>query len=267
MPARPQRSKAAAPDWNGEAYDRLADPQARWGRVVLDRLELHGAETVLDAGCGSGRVTEALIERLPAGRVLALDASPSMLREARRRLAASSGQVRFVQRDLLELRPAALGKDAPVDAVISTATFHWVTDHDRLFANLAGILRPGGQLVAQCGAKRNIETVIAALAVLGMARQGTWLYAGPDETAERLERAGFTDVQVWTNLEPTPFPSDVALADFLETVCLREHLATIPLADRRDLVERVVAAMPAPVIDYVRLNIVARRDETGAPMH
>ena len=52
-------------DWDAATYDRVADPQTRWGRVVLDRLPLAGDETVLDAGCGSGRVTELLAARLP----------------------------------------------------------------------------------------------------------------------------------------------------------------------------------------------------------
>ena len=61
-------------DWNAASYDKVADPQARWGAEVLERLPLVGDETVLDAGCGTGRVTELLLARLPKGRVVALDA-------------------------------------------------------------------------------------------------------------------------------------------------------------------------------------------------
>ncbi len=247
-----------ASDWDGARYDQLSDPQARWGRTVLSRLELTGAETVLDAGCGSGRVTQELLSRLPDGRVIALDASASMLAQARVRLSGGE-RVRFVQANLLDLDPAALGSDAPVDAVFSTATFHWVPDHDRLFTRLAGVLRPDGQLVAQCGGRGNIENVIRAVRSLGVERAGTWVYATAEETTARLRRAGFTDARVWTHPQPTSFPAGAPLADFLETVCLREHLATLPEGERREFAERVAAAMPAPVIDYVRLNIVARR--------
>ncbi len=246
-------------EWDGAAYDRLADPQARWGRAVLDRLVLGGDETVLDAGCGSGRVTEELLGRLPGGRVVALDASASMLEEARRRLAPHGQQVRFLHLDLLELGPSTLGDGYPVDAVLSTATFHWVTDHDRLFANLASVLRPGGQLVAQCGGEGNIRGVLAVLRSLDVERAGTWLYASCDETATRLEDAGFVDVDVWANPEPTRFDDPELLTDFLSTVILREHLATMPPEERRPFVERVVAAMEEPVVDYVRLNMVAKR--------
>lgn len=246
-------------DWDGASYDRVSTPQAGWGKVVLARLELYGDETVLDAGCGSGRVTEELLGRLPQGRVVAVDSSPSMLDQARARLHAAGRRVSFVEADLSALAPDHLGGMAPVDAVLSTATFHWVTDHDRLFANLYGVLRPGGQLVAQCGGQGNITSVIEAVRSLGVDRAGTWLYATPEETAERLARAGFVDVQTWCHPEPVPFPDGDGLTAFLETVCLREHLATLPPEERHSFAEAVAGAMPAPVIDYVRLNMVARR--------
>lgn len=245
-------------EWDAATYDRVADPQARWGEEVLDRLSLTGEETVLDAGCGTGRVTELLCGRLPAGRVIALDASTAMLEQARRRLTGPC-QVTFVAADLLALGPGTVRPHAPVDAVFSTATFHWVTDHDRLFDNLAATLRPGGQLVAQCGAEGNIAGLMAAVRSLGVERAGTWHYASPEATARRLTAAGFVDVRVWTHDEPTRFTSAEPLLDFLEAVCLREHVATLPVDRRRPFVAAVAAAMPEPVIDYVRLDIVARR--------
>jgi trans-aconitate 2-methyltransferase len=230
-------------DWDGASYDRVSTPQARWGRAVLERLELEGDETVVDAGCGTGRVTEELLARLPRGRVVALDASPSMLELAQARLVKAGERVSFVQVDLSELSPADLGGLSPADAVLSTATFHWVTDHDRL---------------AQCGGAGNIASVIEAVRSLGVERAGTWLYASPEETTERLERAGFSDVHAWSHPELATFQSDASLIEFLGTVCLREHLATIPPSERRLFTEHVAAAMPSTVIDYVRLNIVAR---------
>ena len=195
---------AAQGDWDATTYDRISDPMTRWGAEVLTRLDLHGDETVLDAGAGSGRVTEMLLERLPTGRVVALDAAPSMLVEARKRLARFGSRVTFVESDLLELSPALLGPDSTVDAVLSTATFHWVLDHDRLFANLAAVMRPGATFAAQCGAAGNIAGLIEAVRSTGHERAGRWLYATPEDTRARLERAGFEDVEVWTHPEPTP---------------------------------------------------------------
>jgi trans-aconitate 2-methyltransferase len=246
-------------EWDGARYDRVADPQTRWGLEVLDRLELQGTESVLDVGCGSGRVTEELVSRLPTGRVVALDASASMLDQARARLASSGDLVRFVHLDVLELDHVMLQTDVPLDAVFSTATFHWVTDHQRLFDLLGRLLRPRGQLVSQCGAAGNIANVVTAARSLGVERVGTWEYASVDDTVRRLGRAGFVDVEVWYHPERTPFDREAPLVDFLETVCLREHLATLPAARRRDFAEQVASALPEPAIDYVRLNIVARR--------
>jgi trans-aconitate 2-methyltransferase len=245
-------------EWDAARYDKVSTPQARWGRAVVQRLELAGHETVLDAGCGTGRVTEELLKVLPEGHVVALDASASMIEQARSRLAGGAGRVSFVQLDLLDLRPEALGGAGALDAVFSTATFHWVTDHERLFANIRSVLRPGGQLVAQCGGQGNIAGLLEVVRSLGVERAGTWLYASPEDTALRLERAGFGDVRVWAHPEPVPFSDPAALADFLQTVCLREHLATIEPQRRRAFAERVAASMPVPTLDYVRLNIVAR---------
>jgi trans-aconitate 2-methyltransferase len=242
-------------DWNARSYDRVADAQAGWGAAVLDRLPLEGGERVLDAGCGSGRVTEMLLERVPRGRVVALDASAAMLEEARRRLARRAAQVEFVHADLARPLPV----DPPVDAILSTATFHWVLDHDGLFRNLAAVIRPGGRLVAQCGGAGNVASLKHVLAGIGDGWQGEYLFATPAETTERLLASGFVDVEAWLTEEPTRFEPGEPFETFLETVCLRQHLERLPAAQRPAFVRAVAARMPAPELDYVRLNIVARR--------
>jgi trans-aconitate 2-methyltransferase len=226
----------------------------KWGSTVLDRLPLRGDETVLDAGCGSGRVTEQLLERLPRGRVVAADAAPSMLAEARKRLERFADQVSFVECDLG--RPLPL--DEPVEAVLSTATFHWVPDHDALFRNLAAVLRPGGSLVAQCGGAGNAASVQRAAAELSDGWEGPWTFATPEETTARLAAAGFVDVEAWLHDEPTRIEPGEPLETFLGTVVLGAHLERLAEGDRADFVRRVAARLPDGQIDYVRLNLVAR---------
>jgi trans-aconitate 2-methyltransferase len=241
-------------DWDARRYDRIADPQTRWGRAVLDRLLLEGNELVLDAGCGSGRVTELLLDRLPGGRVVALDGSPAMVDEARRRLARFGPQVEFVVADLR--RPLPI--DA-VDAVFSTATFHWIADHEALYRNLAAVLRSRGRLVAQYGGGDNVKSVLAVLATVGDGWLGTTHFAGPDETRDWLDAAGFVDVEVWLQPEPTRFEPGEPFKTFLRTVVLGEHLARLPEDDRDAFVDEVAAKLPSAEIDYVRLNVTARR--------
>ncbi len=242
-------------DWDAATYDQIADPMTRWGAKVLDRLELRGDELVLDAGCGTGRVTEQLLERLPGGRVVALDGSPRMIDEARRRLGRFGDRVEFVVADLA--RPLPLTE--PVDAILSTATFHWISDHDALFANLAAVIRPNGQLVAQCGGAGNIASVQHVLAGVGDGWLGPHHFATPEETKARLERAGFVGVQTWLNAEPTPLEPGKPLETYLATVILGAHLERLPESERAAFVRTVAARLPRPEIDYVRLNIVARR--------
>jgi len=242
-------------DWDARTYDRVADPQTRWGSVVLDRLPLEGDETVLDAGCGTGRVTEQLLERLPRGRVIALDGSPSMIDAARERLGRFGDRVEYVVADLGQPLPI----NDPVDAILSTATFHWVADHDALFRNLATVTRPGGRLIAQCGGVGNVESVMRVLARTGDGWLGSKHYATPLDTERRLMAAGYVEVACWLTDEPTRFEPGEPFATLRRTVVLREDLGRLPPSEPDAFVKAVVDQLPEPILDYVRLNITARR--------
>jgi trans-aconitate 2-methyltransferase len=218
--------------WDAVAYDKLADPQEAWAREILDRADIRAGERVLDAGCGSGRVTKLLLERTDA--VIAVDGDAAMVAQAR---AALPDSVPVLHQDLL-----ALELDAPVDVAFSCAVFHWITDHETLFARLHAALEPGGRLVAQCGGEGNIARV---LEVVGH-RPGTWLYANPGDTEARLRAAGFSAARAWLEPKPTQVPD---MAAYLETVILHG------LPDAR---ERALAAAPhLDALDYVRLNLEA----------
>jgi trans-aconitate 2-methyltransferase len=188
--------------------------------------------------------------------VVALDAAPSMLVEAGSRLARFGDRVELVEADLTQPLPIP----PPVEAVVSTAALHWVLDHDRLFAHLAAVLRPGGRLVAQCGGVGNIASVVDILRRLGRAEPSPWLFATPADTRRRLEGAGFTDVDAWLHDEPTPIDAGEPIRTFLATVILRSHLERLPEGERQPLVEAVAEGLgPEPVLDYVRLTMVATR--------
>ena len=243
-------------DWDAATYDRVAAPQTRWGSAVLDRLPLAGDETVLDAGCGSGRVTEMLAGRLPAGRIIALDASPAMITEAHRRLDRFGDRIAYVVADLNE--PFTLPGRSLVDAILSTATFHWVPDHAALFRNLAAVLRPGGRLVAQFGGAGNIASVKAIVASIGDGWLGPAHYETVEATTERLAAAGFVDIEAWLQPEPTRFERGAPLETFLRTVILGPQVDRLPEAERDGYVREVASRMAEPVVDYVRLNVDAR---------
>jgi trans-aconitate 2-methyltransferase len=227
----------------------------RMGARVLARLPLRGDERVLDAGCGSGRVTELLVERLPRGTVVALDASASMLDAARARLARFGDRVTYVRADLGRPLPV----DRPMDAILSTATFHWVADHDALLRHLAAVLRPGGRLVAQCGGAGNLESVMRVLAGIGDGWLGPTHFETPEATEARLRAAGFDQVRCWLIEEVVELEAGEPLETYLRTIVLGAHLERMPVAGRDAFVRTVAERMPAPRLDYVRLDIEARR--------
>jgi trans-aconitate 2-methyltransferase len=252
-------SSSSTPDWDARTYHRVSAPHQDWAELLFDRLALRGDETVLDAGCGSGRVTRKLLDRLPEGRVVAVDGAPSMVAEARAALGDERATV--IQSDLVDLV-----LDEPVDAIFSSAVFHWIADHDALFARLYAALAPGGRIVAQCGGEGNIRAFrrqadeVAArepYASYLAGWTGPWNYASAEATAVRLERAGFTDIETWLQPWDVTPPEP---ATYLRTVCLHPHTERLPEHLRDAYIADVLAETGDPVLlDYVRLNIDARR--------
>jgi trans-aconitate 2-methyltransferase len=255
-----------AREWDAGEYEELSAPQTRWGIEVLERLGARGDEVAMDAGCGTGRVTELLLAKLPEGSIFAVDGSQAMVEAARRRFAGEP-RVRVERQDLLSLEV-----EEPVDLIFSTATFHWIADHDRLFERLAGALKPGGRLVAQCGGEGNIARATRATQeTLEEERfrdyfegwQDDKYYADPQTTARRLEAAGFEEIETWLHDEVAAFGSVEELARFLAAVVLGGHLERLPEEERGPfaaaVAEKIKAVDGTPALDYVRLNIVARR--------
>ena len=253
-----EAASAPSRDWDAATYDRVSDVQFAWALEQLGRLPLRGDEVVLDAGCGSGRVTAELVNRVPHGRVYGVDVAPSMVAHARERLGDSATVLR---QDLLEL-----DLPEPVDVVFSNATLHWIEDHDALFATLGRAMKPQGRLIAQCGGEGNVASFLRVTDAVAneepfAAHFEGWQWPGhfasaPD-TSARLRRAGFTDVSCW--LEPRPVtPAD--LIPFVQAVCLVRHMDRLPEQLKPLFRDRVLKRLGSPVtIDYVRLNMTASK--------
>jgi trans-aconitate 2-methyltransferase len=253
-------------EWNARAYHRLSEPQFAWGQRVLDRLTLEGNELVLDAGCGSGRLTQDLAARVEQGFVVGCDLSENMTHAAAETL-GKSRNARLVCADL-SILPFA---DAAFDAVFSTATFHWVLDHDRLFGEVHRVIRPGGRLEAQCGGGPNLATVHARADALRLEPifrdyyrnwRDPWLFASVGETEARLGLVGFKEAHCWLEEEPTPFPTEERYRAFLESVVMRPYLVRLSAPElRARFIDRLVADAasdtPPFTLDYWRLNISA----------
>jgi trans-aconitate methyltransferase len=256
-------------EWNATSYHKVSGPQTGWGEKVLARLSVRGNERAIDAGCGSGRLTASLMERLPQGSLIAIDRSWNMLLAARTNLRPVFGsRVAFAQVALPDLPFAGAA-----DLVFSTATFHWITDHPALFAAIFRALRPGGRLHAQCGGGPNLahahqlaERVMHAPPFRPYFANwpGPWAFAAADITADRLRAAGFIDID--TNLEeaPTTLASEADYREFVTTVIYHPHLERLPAANLKEaFIDRVTGLAadghPPFTLDYWRLNMQARK--------
>lgn len=260
--------------WDATSYHRISDPQYAWGLRVLERASLRGDEHVLDAGCGTGRLTAELAARVSAGFVVGADLSPDMLVAADATLSRDvaprgSGSWALVRASLVELPFRGA-----FDLVFSTATFHWIRDHPALFASVRGALRPGGRLEAQCGGGPNLARLHARARALGATEPfrahlddwvDPWEFADAATTERRLRAAGFARVSCWLEARPTSFPGAAAFREFLQTVVLRTFLARLPAPALResfldDMTQAAARDDPSFTLDYWRLNISAARD-------
>ena len=256
-------------EWNSSAYHHVSAPQFDWGKKVVGRVTPRGDETLLDAGCGTGRLTEELLELLPNGLVVGVDLSRNMLETAKRQLRPRFGEhIAFVVADLQRLPFKTV-----FDGIFSTAAFHWVPDHDQLFRGLYEALRPGGWMEAQCGGGPNIARLRKRVAELSVSPQfapflsdyrDSWVFSDAETAADRLRRAGFADVKTWLEPAPTRFETGQHFCEFLATAVLHRHLERIPDEElrRRFLSELADAAAldnPPLELDYWRLNLSAHK--------
>ena len=236
---------------------------------MLSRLTVRGDERVIDAGCGTGRLTAELMHRLPHGQLIAIDRSWNMLLTARANLRPEFGKRIAYVRVELPLMPFA----GWADLVFSTATFHWIRDHDRLFAEILQALRPGGRLFAQCGGGPNLRAA-HALAEDVMRREpfapyfhdwgAAWEFPTAERAADRLRSAGFIDVDTSLEAAPTTLVDEASYREFVTTVIYNPHLECLPRGPLREqfidaVTERAASQEPPFTLDYWRLNLEGRR--------
>lgn len=255
-------------EWNSAVYHRLSGPQVSWGKKVLARLQLRGDELVLDAGCGTGRLTSDLLEALPNGHVVGVDLSQNMLISAREHLHRDFGsRLDLVVSDLLRL-PFRQS----FDVVVSTAAFHWVLDHDHLFRNLHDLLIPRGRLEAQCGGGPNlVELRSRAKTLMASPKFGRffagfhepWLFQNAEQAAAALKRAGFTEVETSVESAPTLLDNAEHFREFVPNIIFRRHLQNLPSEELRtqfieELTQQAAKDDPPFFLDYWRLNLRGR---------
>lgn len=223
---------------------------------------------MLDAGCGTGRLTAELLEALPRGRVVGVDLSQNMLGTAREHLKKDvGGRLNLVAADFLHLP-----FEKAFDGIVSTAAFHWVLDYDQLFLNLRRALIPGGWLEAQCGGGPNIAALRRRADALGAAPKYSryfaefrepWRYQSAEDAAVLMRRAGFEDVETSIEAAPTVLKNAAEFSEFLRNIIFRRHVEQLPAENlRHDFIEELTAQSATDetpfLLDYWRLNLRGR---------
>lgn len=146
--------------WNPEDYAQHSDAQLKWAQELRTRLELRGDESLLDVGCGDGKITADFARAIPQGQVIGIDSSLEMVDYAAQTYSSSKyPNLRFVCMDA-----RSLAFTNPFDIVFSNAVLHWVSDHLAVLTGVSQILKPGGKLVISCGGQGNVTGILAAFA-------------------------------------------------------------------------------------------------------
>ncbi|MGA2976176.1 MAG: methyltransferase domain-containing protein [Spirochaetia bacterium] len=181
--------------WDAEEYARSSSAQKAWALELIDKLGLTGNETVLDIGCGDGKVTAEIARRLTAGSVMGVDSSEDMIRMSRSSF--SPAEYPNLSFQLADAR--ALPFTALFDVAFSNATLHWVKDHGEMLRGVARALKPGGRLLFQMGGKGNGAEIFAVAEEMTVSDRWKvffknfkfpWGFYGPEEYAPWCRDAG-----------------------------------------------------------------------------
>ena len=229
-------------EWNPADYAANSASQQSWAEELISRLRLQGDESILDVGCGDGKVSAALARMVPAGRVLGIDISPTMIHFARSTLERHAN----LEFELMDARRIRTSRR--FDIVFSNAALHWVDDHPAFLAGVAEILRSGGRLMVSCGGRGNAHDVF--LAVRAVMRRKRWqqcfrnlekpyFFYSPEEYRQWLPRLGFDSKSVELVNKVTMFSDALKFAGWLRTTWL-PYTQRVPLAEREEFIENVV---------------------------
>lgn len=234
--------------WDGVAYDALPLPHEQWGIRTIEALNLKSNETLLDAGCGTGRDAQLALEQLANGSLICIDQSSTMLDQCRTRF-GQDPRVSIMEGDLDKALPV---EPASVDAIMSVAALHWLADHKRVWNHFYAALKPGGRIATDCGGFGNLEKTLALVPQIDSnITFPNWYYANVSDTEALLEAAGFVDIEVSLRPHPTPLPDKQTLATYLQTLVFREW------SDEQ--IAKMSELLTENALDYVRLEVRASK--------
>ena len=248
--------------WNAELYQQQHSFSVAYGKDMLEYVNRDRGQTILDLGCGTGALTCELAAQ--GAHVIGLDASPDMIVKAR----ADYPALEFVVADA-----AAMTYDNMFDTVYSNAALHWIKNQPALSAQIYRALKPGGYLVAEFGAKGNIETIqrafSSALQLQGRPFASQFFFPSPAEYRKLLETARFAVQYIEDFDRPTPLAGGT---DGLRQWLIQfydDYLKPLTALEKEHVIKQTETACADLwqngqwVADYRRLRVIAQK---AAPM-
>ncbi|HMD89030.1 MAG TPA: methyltransferase domain-containing protein [Anaerolineaceae bacterium] len=145
--------------WDAHDYEKNSAQQRQWAQELLQKLELRGNETILDIGCGDGKITAEIATLLPAGSITGIDLSEEMIALARQRFPSLIyPNLHFQKADA-----ASLPFEAEFTVIFSNAALHWISDNRPVVNGMSRSLKSGGRILLQMGGKGNAAEIVAVL--------------------------------------------------------------------------------------------------------
>jgi trans-aconitate 2-methyltransferase len=260
--------------WDSSDYARHSSAQTAWAAELIDKLNLTGRETVLDLGCGDGKVTALLSGRAPEGRVIGVDLSADMIAFARE----AFPQKDFPRLEFLEMDARKLDFENRFDVVFSNAALHWIRDHRSVLDGVYRALKPGGRLLFQMGGRGNASEILVVIDRLKM--EPPWMewfldfdmpygFWGPEEYDPWLKKAGLTAKRIELIPKTMTQPDREGLAGWIRTTWL-PYLERVPAELKNRLIDEIIdrhlKTRPqdetgAIKIKMVRLEVEANKSE------
>jgi trans-aconitate 2-methyltransferase len=226
-----------------------------------------GNEIVMDAGAGSGNLTKILADKLPQGKIYAVDADPNMVHQAKSNL---SGW-RNVQ--VIHSRMDKVNLPTEVDVIFSNAALHWLLDQEGVFSHFWQLLKPNGELLIEYGGHGNVERPLSVIFKIMQSDQfkehfvnwkQSWYFPKSDETERLLQKVRFRDIQVNLSSQTIPFSDRQSFAIFVRTVIMKPFLGYLPDAKKKEqfldaFLNEFERSGWGWSLDFMRLSISARK--------
>jgi len=232
------------PKWDPEAYEKSSSAQEKWADEILSRLALRGDESILDIGCGDGRITAKMAALVKDGSVTGIDTSQEMIGFARKRFPQSS----FPNLEFRYGDASRLTYVDEFDLVISFACLHWILDHRPVLDGIKASLRHGGRTFLQFGGRGNAADILRA--VNEVISEERWSesfrefrfpygFFGPEEYRAWAEDAGLEAIRVDLIQKDMVQKGRGGLASWMSTTWL-PYLERVRADQRQELVNEVV---------------------------